>query len=92
MSRSKQKYAQALGDEDEVASSAVAKAAAELAMLLAEPLWKRAVVLYLVDPDVNPTGNGVGHLKIGKKYEWMGESEIGVLFEPSLAEVWKVFS
>ena len=69
MSRSKRKYAQALGDEDKVASSAVAEAAAELATPLAEPLWKRAVVLYLVDLDVDPTGNGMSHPKIGGKYE-----------------------
>ena len=75
-----------------LASSVVAEAVVELATPLAEPLWKRAVVIYLVDPDVDPTGNGEGHLKIGGKYEWIGESAIGVLFEPLLAEVWKLFS
>ena len=64
--------------------------------------WTRAVKIYIVDPPVDPTGAAVpvagavappGHPKnAAGKYVWMGDPFIGMLEEPTMAEVWKLVS
>ena len=56
--------------------------------------FRKAVVIYLIDLKVNPaTGVVSGHPKdINGKYLSKGESEIGVVNEPSIKELWALFT
>ena len=56
--------------------------------------FRKAVVIYLIDPEINlATGLESGHTKdINGKYLWKGESEIGVVNEPSIKELWVLFA
>ena len=79
-----------MGDEGEASTSLHRDVPADMPPVssASDPAWKKAVNLYLVDPVVDPTpAGGLGHPKVGGKYEWVGDSEIGVLYEPTLSDV-----
>ena len=52
--------------------------------------FNKPVKIYIVDPDVDPLGGAAGHPKGGAKYKWIGQPLIGILYEPSMAEVWNL--
>ena len=95
MNRSKRKYADVMGNEGEASTSLRTDVPVDMPPVssASDPAWKKAVILYLVDPEVDPTpAGGLGHPKVGGKYEWVGDSEIGVLYEPTLSDIWKLFA
>jgi hypothetical protein len=82
LNRAKRKYDEAMGAEE------AAEGAAEEPQIPAavpDVGWKKAVIIYLIDPEEDPKdANG--------KYLWRGETEIGVLNEPSMKELWALFA
>ena len=73
LNRSKWKYTEAMGDEgdtleDDAVADAVASSIHPASSI--QPAWMKAVMLYIVDPEVDPTpAGGAGHPKVGDKYE-----------------------
>jgi hypothetical protein len=97
MNRSKRKLEEALRDDGDPsgddAGVGPSSSSSKRVRADTDTKWSKAVVLYLVDPEVDPTtAGGAGHPKTTDgKFAWCGESEIGVLYEPTLKEVWQLF-
>ena len=82
MNWSKCKYADVMGDEGEASTSLHRDVPTDMPPVssASDLAWKKAVILYLVNPEVHPTPTGrLGHPKVGGKYKWVDDSEIGVL-------------
>ena len=80
------KYTEVIGDEEEASKDIPA----DMPPVLSASVWawKKVVILYLMDPEVDPSLTGrLSHPKVGGKYEWIGNSEIGVLYESTLSDV-----
>ena len=91
LNHSKRKYAEVMGDEgDTLEDNAVADVMASSIHPASsiQLAWKKAVMLYVVDPEVDPTpAGGAGHPKVGDKYEWVGDIEISIIYEPTLSDL-----